>query len=504
MKKSIINKKINLFYCRFLLACAVFLFLTPSYLRAQKINLPGSQPQAKKAPTKYYKPAAAPVKTYKQHSVNIYVNISAKVILNVEVDGKRLTSDFIVSASEAGSYQSHSIYSGDATLELKLPNGKSFRYTEYLSIDPDIAMMEISLINGYEIVVNTKTNSQIKEEKRIREEEAAAEIITALAGSVALMDNYRVDTDKFILSLRQLKDKKLIDAKTQKQGEILVNSLSGLQANYNALKEKSKEPEYYRSNTGYVYVSNARADFKTVRQNLTQMENLWGEYSYSTFFITRITDYLNLVETQLGYFPPNKEAFSKKVTETNANWERIKAAEEKRRTEEAQQMERERQIKIKAEQEAAAIAENERIEREKRWVLYGKREGCFIAGSLPLGLETGFINMNELGNMFGMRYFSSGNDLKKIQVHNCMTFPIAGTIHGGLTVGFGAQQTNEKYIEPAAFGEDTEYTIWKYGLSFGGRIMWVDEKCMLGIEATFGAEAAKGIFFIAGYKISDI
>lgn len=95
-----------------------FSFFTPIYLKAQAINLPGSQPKVKKAPIKSYKPAAAPVKTYKQHEVSINVNISAKVILIVEVDDKRLTSDFIVSASEAGSYQSHSIYSGDATLEL--------------------------------------------------------------------------------------------------------------------------------------------------------------------------------------------------------------------------------------------------------------------------------------------------------------------------------------------------------------------------------------------------
>jgi hypothetical protein len=492
-----VTKKV--FFCRFLIACAVVLLLTPSYLNAQQINLPGSQPKVKKAPTKSYKPAAGPVKTYKQHEVSINVNISAKVILIVEVDGKRLTSDFIVSASEAGSYQSHSIYSGDATLELKLPNGSSYRYTQYLSIDPDIATMEISLINGYEIIVNTKTNSQIKEEKRIREKDAANAIVSTLSASVASLHDSRVDSDNFIQALNRLKENNFIDAKAQKQGVILVNSLVSLQQTYSQVKIKASAAEFYRSNDNYIFISNARADFKTVRQHITQMENLWREYSYSTFFITRITDYLNAVETALGYFPPNKEAFSKKVSETNANWERIKAAEEKQRFEEAQRLELERQARVKKEQEAAAIAERERKSRELKWEIERKRNGIFIGGSLPLGIEMGVLDSRYLGNMFGIRYFSS-NDFKKVQVHNCMSFPIDGSFQGGLTVGFGAQQTNEKYIDSYY---DSEIAIWDYGMSFGGRFMYVDQRIMLGLEATFGSEAAKGIFFIGGFKIGN-
>ncbi len=498
-----VTKKV-LFFCRFIVVCSVFLFFTPIYLKAQAINLPGSQPKVKKAPIKSYKPAAAPVKTYKQHEVSINVNISAKVILIVEVDDKRLTSDFIVSATEAGSYQSHSIYSGDATLELKLPNGKSYRYNQFLSIDPDIATMDITLLSNNEISVITKTNGQIKEEKRIREKDAANEIVSTLSASVGSLDYSRVDSDNFIKALNRLKANNFIDAKTQQQGEILVNSLVSLQQTYSQVKLKASAAEFYRSNDNYILISHARADFKSVRQHLTQMENLWREYSYSTFFITRITDYLNSVETQLGYFPPNKEAFSKKVSETNANWERIKAAEEKRRVEEAQRIELERQARVKKEQEEAAIAESERKSRELLWKIENKREGIFIAGSLPLGIEMGVLDSRHLGNMFGMRYFSSDNDLKKIQVHNCMSFPIDGSFQGGLTIGFGAQQTNEKYIEPATFGEATEYAIWDYGMSFGGRFMYVDQSIMIGLEATFGAEAAKGIFFIAGFKISGI
>lgn len=474
-------------------------FLSVFKLSAQEINLQlGNSKPAPNKPIKTYKPAATPTKVYKQTSVKVASNVSAKVLINIESEGKNIRSEFIIGQNEVGSYLNQNIYVGDATLELRLPNGKSYRYNQFLSIDPDIATLDISLsASGYVDVV-VKTNAQIREEARLRNLDLANGIVSTLSNSVVDLFYNKLAASDFSNALGQLRYKDLIDKNTQSQGEALVNAIESLQGSFNSIKGRYDDAAFYKNTANYVPVSNSRAALKQAQYAHNKMQAAWSNYTYSNLFLTRIEVYLNLVEEELKLFPWDKESFNKKVAETIANWERIQEEERKRKQLELERIERERQARIKREQEEAEQRERMRLLEQYRFNEWNNKSGVFLAGSIPFGVELGVLASDRLGNMFGFRYFSNESDYSKMQVYNCMTFPIDGAFQGGVTLGFGAQETD--VINP----DLEDGVFWEYGVSVGGRLMYVDHKVMLGLEASIGSESARGLFFIAGFKIGGL
>lgn len=504
---TVTNKSKHLFLCnicalRLRLICIFGLLIAGINLNAQFLNLPEEPKTSKKAPAKPYKAPSVPAKSYKNRDVQVRVDISAKVILNIEAEGKTLKSEFTVTNAEVGGFYSRNIFCGDATLELRLPNQKSFRYDQFLSIDPDIARLDIALVNG-NIAVTVKTNAQLTEEKQKRALQAANELIAVMSNTVSDCKNFNAASkNTFMSALSKLRENNLVNVNTQKQGEILVNALESLTKTHGQLNGKAQSIEFYRNNSNYVLVNNARADFNKTQQSLNQMVLLWGAYQYSNAFITRISSYLSTVQSELSYFPKNKEAFDQKVQETVANWERISAEEEKRRVENAQRIEQQRQARIKQDEEAAAEGKRIRLLEQNKFDEWNNKSGAFFAVSLPLGIEFGVLASDRLGYTFGFRRLSAFPETwPKYQLHNSMTFPLSKTFQGGVTVGLGAQPTDE-YFFNTLYDEVTR--AWGFGLAIGGRLMIVEQKFMLGLEATFGSPIAQGFFLIAGFKIGSI
>jgi hypothetical protein len=433
------------------------------------------------------------------------VNVSTRVLLNVEVDGTTLKNEFIVNASDVGNYIYQTIYTGDATLELRLANGKSYRYNEFLAIDPDISTMDISLSSSGYVEVITKTNADIKREMLLKRQEEANRLVSILAESVPSIGSPEVLVIDFQSALKQMSSKDLIDRKTQMLGDNLINSLRILRTATLELSKQKDKIDFYRSNSNFEWIQNVREKQNTAKSNFEQMQSNWSNYAYSTLFLTRIGTYLNAIDQELIVLPANAQAFSKKVSETNANWERIKAEEERRRREESERrreeserIERERQAKIRKEQEEAEELERIRQQQEYEYKQWSQKSGYFLSGSMPLGIELSLLASDRIGNAFGCRYFTGSTLNTKLQVYNSITFPLLGSIQGGVTVGFGAEETNriDPYVKDAF--------IWNYGLSIGGRLMYVDYNWMLGLEYNYGGEIASGTFFLLGYKLSSL
>jgi hypothetical protein len=502
MKQSSIKMKLSSLKRSYILAMVVLFF--GNLIQAQPISLPknpstSTTPKQQSAlPVKTVKAPPAPSKVYKQASVRVNVNISTRILLNVEADGTTLKNEFIVNASDVGNYIYQTIYTGDATLELRLANGKSYRYNEFLSIDPDISTMDISLSSSGNIEVVTKTNADIKREMLLKRQEEANRLVSILSESVASISFREVVVVDFQSALKQMTSKDLIDRKTQMLGDNLINSLRLLQTAFFELTKQKDKIDFYRSNSNFQWIQSVREKQNIAKSNFEQMQSNWGNYAYSTLFLTRIGTYLVAIDQELVVLPSNTQVFSKKVTETNANWERIKAEEERRRSEELERIERERQVRIRKEQEEAEARERVRRLREYEYNQWDQKSGYFLTGSLPIGLELSLLASDRIGNAFGCRYFKGSSSNTKLHVYNSLILPLSGAFQGGITFGFGAVQTDQ--IDPKV----KDAFIWDYGMSLGGRLMYVDYNWMLGLEYNYGGEVASGTFFLLGYKLSSL
>ncbi len=473
----------------------------------QQIDLSKISPKAKPAPQTYRapttsRPASAPAKTYAQSSIKVKMDVSAKLIINVDADGKILRNEVVFSGSDVNTYLEERIYNGDATLEVKLGNGKSFRFNEYVRIHSDLSSLDIAFNNGL-LNVKTKTKSQILEEINQRKIQMANDLVSSLRSSVLNLNEYNVSELDYKNSINQLKYKDLIDSKLHSACLELLASIQKSQGSYFNVKGEINNIEFYRSNSNYSLVYAARTDYSSLENSFNKAYKLWQHTSYSNSFLNRVKEYVDLVRNDLGNFPESKEAFFKKVAETTANWERIKAEEERKQKEIQERLAAERQARILREQEEARQREIQLRLEQERYRVWSGRSGAYLSASFPLGLELGVLASDRMGNVFGLRYKTNEEELTRLQIFNCFTFPISGPIQAGVTLGFGADQYKYEVFSPNPYQEVQEY-FWDYGASFGARIMYVDQKIMGGLELLFGSECASGFFLVAGIKIGDL
>jgi hypothetical protein len=482
-------------------------------LHAQSIALPTKptpKPVVKPSPVVIPKPqpvTPAPVKNYPQVEVALKLDVSAKLIIRTDVEGKTITQDIVFTTDDVGNFRSELLYVGSAQIEIKLANGKTYMQMEYLSIPKDLRIMEVFFNNG-NIVVNKKTQSQIMEESKRQREQELLSLVNSLDLCVADLRTKSLPTYTFENSIIKLYEKDFIPKSNYDAAIGISGRITAVQNSLPKVESKIKDIAFFKYETNFMLVSLARTDLKALKSQYEILKKSWSLKEDGVIY--KISMYIDHAESILNQFPASQEEFNKKVSQVLRDIEAIKLEEERKEKlrieEEAsrqrviqERLERERLKKLADERQAKLNREREEAEQQAIYDDWSSKSGVFLAGSTPIGIEIGVLSSDRVGNMWGFRYSAANQiDSMKLLFHNSFTFPIVGPIQMGITLGLGTQKSAQKNSE----GDP----MWNFDFGIGGRLMYVDHYIMLGAEYIYGMNngMAGGLFFLGGIKIGGL
>jgi hypothetical protein len=499
----------------------VLLLLSTTVSYGQKISLPGSAnpPKTKAAPKPYKNPApvvsSQPAAKVATTEVRIVSNVSAKLIFRIYVNGRNITNEIIVNKEDLGSYKMATLAIGDASLEIQLNGQKSYSFPDFFAVTNDLANIEV-IQQGGQFYMNRKTRTQLKEEAQLKVEMRFAELVSELESSIKGLYLNTFASNSFNQSIRNLLTEGFIDKRIYDLGISFSGKITELNQSYEKVKTQTLKAEFYKFQNNFVIISAARTDLNAAKSQWEAFYKGWTQKFTNTTFLENFSTYLKMVQNDLNNLPSNQANFNAKVADVLANWEKIKAEEERVALVKKEALERERQRQRELEQERLRQIELEEERKLAAYLKWNRRSGIFGGISWPLGIEFGVLAPDRMGNMWGLRYSNTTSNeaplpwisleksRTKYEVHNCMTFPVAEVFQLGITVSMALETYTDNLYYGGTLQNEKKGNDMDVGL--GVRGMYVEERFMAGLEYIYGFNdgIAGGLFLVVGYKLGNL